>query len=70
MIVKDEDGSTYPYKYHDFRWDDGCPLMIFEYKGMKKMADGSTKRNMSMIAKFQNCRAILEIAEVEDENEG
>ncbi len=66
MTLKDEDGEVFDYKYHSFTWNEGGPLLIFKHVGIS--ADGG--RQMEMIAKFQNCRAILEIVEVEDEIEG
>lgn len=66
MSLKDEDGRIYEYNYHKFTWDDGGPLLIYEYAGIGN--DGANM--MALKAKFQNCRAILGIAEVEDENEG
>jgi len=66
LALKDEDGQVYEYKYHDFTWNEGGPLLIFKAGGIGK--DGA--REMIMVAKFQNCRAILNIVEVEDESEG
>jgi len=66
ITLKDEDGQIYDYKYHSFRWDEGGPLLIFKAGGL----DNEGTREMVMIAKFQNCRAILDIEEVEDESEG
>ena len=63
MTLKDEDGQVYEYNYHDFQWTDGGPLLLFDYAGIG--AEGS--KRMDLKAKFQNCRAILEIVEVEDE---
>jgi len=66
MRIKDEDGETYTYGYHDFTWNEGGPLLIFDAGILGK--DGV--RQMVLKAKFQNCRAILNIVEVEDESEG
>jgi hypothetical protein len=66
LTLKDEDAETYEYKYHSFTWNEGGPLLIFKAGGLT--SDGT--REMIMIAKFQNCRAILDIEEVEDESEG
>ena len=65
MELKDEDGLIYYYNYHSFTWTDGGPLMIYKAGGLT----GDGTREMVMIAKFQNCRAILEIGEL-DEIEG
>jgi len=65
MKLKDEDGRMYDYNYHKFTWDEGGPLLIFDAGGLGE--DGV--RQMVLKAKFQNCRAILEIVEVEDESE-
>ena len=65
LTLKDEDGETYGYKYHSFTWNEGGPLLIYKAGGLT--SDGT--REMVMIAKFQNCRAILDIGEV-DESEG
>ena len=65
LTLKDEDAETYEYKYHSFTWNEGGPLLIFKAGGLT--SDGT--REMVMIAKFQNCRAILDIGEV-DESEG
>ena len=61
--LKDEDGAIYEYDYNDLKWEVDGSLMIFTYAGISN----SGERQMTMIAKFQNCRAILEIGEVEDE---
>ena len=63
MRLKDEDGEIYEYTYHKFTWNEGGPLLIFDYAGIG--ADGA--KRMELKAKFQNCRAILEIVEVDDE---
>ena len=64
IVLKDEDGQIYDYNYHSFEWSEGGPLMIYRAGGLT--SDGT--RKMVMMAKFQNCRAILEIGEI-DENE-
>ena len=66
LTLKDEDGEIYPYKYHSFTWNEGGPLLIFKAGGLT----GDGTRELVMISKFQNCRAILDIEEVEDESEG
>jgi len=63
MTLKDEDGQVYEYIYHDFKWTDGGPLLLFGYAGI----GAGGEKSMSLKAKFQNCRAILEIVEVDDE---
>ena len=63
LTLKDEDGQIYTYNYHKFTWTG--PLMIYKAGGLTN--DG--QREMILIAKFQNCRAILDIGEV-DEDEG
>ena len=63
--LRDEDGRKYIYKYHSFTWNEGGPLMIYRAGGLTDVGT----REMVMIAKFQNCRAILDIGEV-DESEG
>jgi len=65
LTLKDEDGEKRSYKYHKFTWNEGGPLLIYKAGGLT--SDGT--REMIMIAKFQNCRAILDIGEV-DESEG
>lgn len=65
LVLKDEDEQIYEYNYHSFTWTDGGPLMIYKAGGLS----GDGTREMVMIAKFQNCRAILEIGEL-DEDEG
>ena len=65
IVLKDEDGDIYEYNYHSFEWREGGPLMIYRAGGLT----GDGTREMVLIAKFQNCRAILEIGEVEDESE-
>ncbi len=65
LTLKDEDGEKLTYNYHNFTWNEGGPLLIFKAGGLDK--EGT--REMIMIAKFQNCRAILDIEEVEDESE-
>jgi hypothetical protein len=62
LSLKDEDGEIYKYHYNDLKWDADGSLSIFKYIGV---ANG--EKQMALIAKFQNCRAILEIGEVEDE---
>ena len=66
LTLKDEDGLVYNFNYHKFTWNEGGALMIYKAGGLT--SDGT--REMIMIAKFQNCRAILDIGEVEDESEG
>ena len=66
LTLKDEDGEKFDYKYHSFTWNEGGPLLIYKAGGLT--SDGT--REMVMIAKFQNCRAIFDIGEVEDESEG
>ena len=66
MTLKDEDGEKLTYNYHSFTWNEGGPLLIYKAGGLA----GDGTREMVMKAKFQNCRAILEIDEVEDESEG
>ena len=66
LTLKDEDGETYEFNYHSFTWNEGGPLLIFRAGGLDK--EGT--REMILVAKFQNCRAILAIEEVEDESEG
>jgi hypothetical protein len=61
--LKDEDGEIYEYDYNDMKWEVDGSLSIFTYAGINN--DG--EKRMKLIAKFQNCRAILEIGEVEDE---
>ena len=63
IVLKDEDGTIHEYNYHSFEWREGFPLMIYRAGGLT----GDGTREMVLIAKFQNCRAILEIGEVEDE---
>ena len=66
MTLKDEDGEKLTYNYHSFTWNEGGPLLIYKAGGIT----GEGAREMIMIAKLQNCRAILDIEEVEDESEG
>ena len=50
MRIRDEDGETYTYSYHDFKWDHDAPLLIFDAGKLGK--DGV--RQMVLKAKFQN----------------
>ena len=66
ITLKDEDRQIYEYNYHSFTWSESGPLLIYKAGGLA----GDGTREMIMIAKFQNCRAILDIEEAEDESEG
>ena len=62
LTLKDEDGQIYDYNYHSFEWREGGSLMIYRAGGLT----GDGTREMVLMAKFQNCRAILEIGEVDE----
>ena len=66
LVLKDDDGQIYDYKYHKFTESPDGQLMIFRAGGLT----GDGTREMIMVAKFKSYGAILEIEEVEDESEG
>ena len=66
LTLKDGDGQIYSYMYHKIQENADGSLMIYRAGGLT----GDGTREMVLVSKFKNYSAILEIAEVEDENEG
>ena len=63
IVLKDNDGQIYEYRYHKFQENADGSLMIYKAGGLT----GDGTREMVLVSKFKNYSAILEIEEVEDE---